>query len=63
MGNRKKSRLCSNPRDINHLKSLIEQQFRSLNDDIELYQSICRSVTDRCQMCTSVQGKQFEQLL
>ena len=54
---------AQNPRSMNHLKSLIEQQFRSLNDNIELCQSICRSVIDRCQMYMSVEGKQFEQML
>ena len=54
---------AQNPRDTNHLKSLITQQFRSINDNTELCQSICRSVLDRCQMCMSVEGKQFEQLL
>jgi len=53
---------AQNPRDLDHLKSLIEEQFRCLNDDIELCQSICRSVADRCQMCMDAQGKQFEHL-
>jgi hypothetical protein len=38
------------PRDINHMKSLIKEEFASLNDDIELCQAICRSVIDHCQM-------------
>jgi transposase len=50
------------PRDVNRLKTLIEEQFKLLNDNIELCQSICRSVADRCQMCIDVQGKHFEQL-
>ena len=29
------------PRDINHLKSLIDEEFISLNDNIELCQTIC----------------------
>ncbi|CAF3931381.1 unnamed protein product [Rotaria sp. Silwood1] len=36
------------PRDVNHLKLLIEQEFTSLNNNIELCQAICRSVADRC---------------
>ena len=51
------------PRDVNHLKLLIEQEFTSLNDNIELCQAICRSVANRCQMCISTEGKQFEHLL
>ena len=50
------------PRDINHLKSLIEQELISFNDNIELYQTICRSVADRCQMCINAEEKQFEHL-
>ena len=48
---------------MNHLKLLIEQEFASINDDIELCQSICRTVADRCEMCISTEGKQFEHLL
>ncbi|CAF1503241.1 unnamed protein product [Adineta ricciae] len=50
------------PRNINHMKSLIQQEFTSLNDVIELCQAICRSVGDRCQMCINNAGKQFEHL-
>jgi transposase len=50
------------PRDIDHLKSLIIQEFTLFNDNIELCQSICRSVGDRCQMCIDAEGKQFEHL-
>ncbi len=53
---------AQNPRDINHLKSLIEEEFISLKDNIELCQAICRSVADRCQMCINIDGKQFEHL-
>ncbi|CAF4422254.1 unnamed protein product [Rotaria sp. Silwood2] len=49
--------------DANNLKLLIEQEFTSLNDDIELSQALCRSVAKRCQMCISTEGKQFEHLL
>jgi hypothetical protein len=38
---------------MNHLKSLIEQEFISLNDNVE-----CRSVANRCQMCINTEGKQ-----
>lgn len=31
---------AAKPRDMNPLKLLIEQEFTSINDDIELYQSI-----------------------
>ena len=51
------------PRDVNHLKLFIEQEFRSLNNNIELCQTICRSIIDRCQMCISTEGKRFEHLL
>ena len=51
------------PRDVNHLKLLIEQEFTSLNDNIELCQAICCSVANRCQMYISTEGKQFEHLL
>ncbi|CAF3192571.1 unnamed protein product [Rotaria sp. Silwood2] len=54
---------AQSPRDINHRKSLTEQQFRSLNNNIELGQSICRSVADRCKMGMDVEGKQFEHFL
>ncbi|CAF3181292.1 unnamed protein product [Rotaria sp. Silwood2] len=53
---------AQNPCNTNHLKSLIEQEFISINDDIELCQKICRSVADRCQMCINTEGKQFEHL-
>ncbi|CAF5022496.1 unnamed protein product [Rotaria sp. Silwood1] len=32
---------AQSPRDVNHLKSLIKQEFTSLNDNIELCQTIC----------------------
>ncbi len=51
------------PRDLNHLKMLIKEEFRSLNDKIELCQKICHSVANRSQMCISSEGKQFEHLL
>ncbi|CAF3776126.1 unnamed protein product [Rotaria sp. Silwood1] len=51
-----------NPSNINQLKSLIKQEFTSVNDNIELCQTICRSVADRCQMCINTGGKQFEHL-
>jgi hypothetical protein len=51
-----------NPRDVNHLKSLIEEEFTSLKDNIEFCQTICLSVDNRCQMCLNTEGKQFEQL-
>jgi len=51
------------PRNVNHLKLLIEQEFTSLNNNIELCKAICRSVADRCQMCINTEGKQFEHLL
>ncbi len=54
---------AQNRRDINHLKSLIEEEFTSLNNNIELCQTICRSVANRCQMCINTEGKQFEYLL
>ncbi len=53
---------AQNPRNINHLKSLIQEEFISLNDNIELCQAICRSVADSCQMCINTDGKQFEHL-
>ncbi len=46
-----------------HLKLLIEQEFTSLNDNIELCQAICRFVADHCQMCINTEGKQFGHLL
>ncbi|CAF1410132.1 unnamed protein product [Adineta ricciae] len=52
-----------NPRSVNDMKALIKEEFRSVNDDIKLCQSICRSVASRCQMCTDTEGKQFEHLL
>jgi len=51
------------PRDLNHLKILIKEEFTSLNDNIELCQRICRSVANRCQMFIGTEGKQFEHLL
>ena len=47
-------------RDVNHL---IEREFKSLDNYIELCQTISRSVTDHCQMCISIEGKQSEHLL
>ncbi|CAM4820866.1 unnamed protein product [Rotaria magnacalcarata] len=47
---------AQNPCNTNHLKSLIEQEFISINADIELCQKICRSVADRCQMCINTEG-------
>jgi hypothetical protein len=41
------------PRDLNHLKILIKEEFTSLNDNIELCQTICHSVANRSQMCIS----------
>ncbi len=46
---------AQNPHDINHMKSLIKQEFASFNDNIELYETICRSVIDRCQMCINTE--------
>ena len=63
MGYYKRCVYAKNPRDINHLKTLIEEEFTSLNDNIELCQAICRSVANRCQMCISTEGEQFEHLL
>jgi len=54
---------AKNPRDVNHLKSLIEEEFTSLNDNIESCQAICRSVANCCQMFINTEGKQFEHLL
>jgi DNA-binding XRE family transcriptional regulator len=54
---------AARPRDLDHLKLLIEEEFTSLNDNIELCQSICRSVANRCQICINIEGKQFEHLL
>ncbi len=54
---------AQNPRDINHLKVLIEEEFTSLNENIESCQAICRSVAKRCQMCINMEGKQFEHSL
>ncbi len=54
---------AKNPRNVNHLKSLIEEEFTSLNDNIESCQAICRSVANRCQMFINTEGKQFEHLL
>ncbi len=51
-----------NSRDVNRLKSLIEQEFTLVNYNIELCQAICRSVADRCQMWKNKEGKQSEQL-
>ncbi|CAF3041428.1 unnamed protein product [Rotaria sp. Silwood2] len=53
---------AQNPRDINNMKSLIEEEFTLLNSNIELCQVICRSVADRCQICLDNEGKQFEHL-
>ncbi len=53
---------AQSPRDVNHLKSLIKQEFISLNDDINLCKAIYRSGADRCQMCINAEGKQFEHL-
>ena len=39
---------AQNPRHINRLKELIEEEFLSLNDNIELCKSICRSVVNHC---------------
>jgi hypothetical protein len=52
-----------NPQDINHLKSLIKQEFTLLNDTLKSCQAICRSVDNRCQMCINTEGKQSEHLL
>ena len=52
-----------NPRNMNHLKTLIDEKFTSLNDNIESCHSICRSVAKRCKMCINTEGKQFEHLL
>jgi hypothetical protein len=51
------------PRDLNHLKILIKEEFTSFNDNIELCQTIYRSVANRCQMCIGTEDKQFEHLL
>ncbi len=53
---------AQNPRDINHMKALTTEEFASLNDDIELCQTICNSVFDRCQMCENNEGEHFEHL-
>jgi len=44
-------------RDLNHLKMLIKEEFTLLNDNIELCQTICRFVANRCQMCIGTEGK------
>ena len=49
--------------DINHLKSLIEEELTSLNNNLESCRAICRSVANRCQICINTEGKQFEHLL
>ena len=38
------------PRNVDHLKLLIEHEFTSLNDNIELCQAICHSVAKRCRI-------------
>jgi hypothetical protein len=53
---------AQNPGDMNHLNALIEEEFTSLNDNIESCQAICRSVANRCQMCINTEGRQFEHL-
>ncbi len=52
-----------NLQDINHLKSLIKQDFTLLNDTPESCQAIRRSVDNCCQMCINTEGKQSEHLL
>ncbi|CAF4941817.1 unnamed protein product, partial [Rotaria sp. Silwood2] len=42
------------------MKSVIEEEFTLLNSNIELFQVICRSGADRCQICLDNEGKQFE---
>ena len=54
---------AQNPRDVSHLQSLIEEEFTSLNGNIESCQTICRSVANRCQMCINTEGTQFEHQL
>ncbi len=49
---------AQNLRDINHLKSLIEEEFTSLNNNIESCQAIRRSVANRCQMCINTDSFQ-----
>jgi hypothetical protein len=53
---------AQNPRDINHLKALIKEEFTSLNDSIESCQAICRSVENLCRLCINTEGKQFAHL-
>lgn len=53
---------AQNPRDINHMKALIVNEFAALNDNLELCQTICNSVYGRCKMCQNQEGKQFEHL-
>ncbi len=53
---------AQNPHDINHMKALITEEFASLNDGIELCQTICNSVFDRSQICEYNEGKHFEHL-
>ncbi len=48
---------AQNPRDVNHLKSFIEEEFTSLNDNIQSWQAISRSVANRCPICINTEAK------
>jgi transposase len=51
---------AQNPRDINHLKSLIEEEFTSLNNNLESCRAISRSVANRCQIFPRLKGGSYE---
>jgi len=48
---------------VGYIKFLIEEKFTLLNNNMELCQSICLSIPNRCQMYIITEGKQFKHLL
>lgn len=51
------------PRDLEHLRAIIEEEFEALNNNKYLCTNLVNSVKKRCEKCIEVHGKHFEQLL
>ncbi len=50
----------THPRNIDHLRTLIENAFEELADNIKLVHEICLYVVDRCTVCYKADGEHFE---
>ena len=51
-----------NPKTINESKDYIHDAFKDIEEDRSLCRTMCQSVLDRWEECSSVGGEHFEHL-